>query len=118
MQTNTRFIGIINNKYYIEEILHKKDSIMVVSALHITSSIRYAIKVYINHAVYEFLKEKEVNEHLINHPCIVKAEVCVSSNDVTSTLIINGHHFSHYSYIVIPYHEKGTLLDLVKKATE
>jgi serine/threonine protein kinase len=83
---------------------------MVVVAIHMVTGTRYAVKVYIKTAVYDFLREKEINERLVNHPSIVIAEECVSSNDVASRFVINGHSFSNYSYIVIPYHEKGTLL--------
>jgi hypothetical protein len=78
--------------------------------------IRYAVKLYIDYAFFEFVKEKSMNELLINHPNVVIANKCVSSAETGAPLVINHRTFTNYSYIVVPLYEKGTLLDLIKKA--
>jgi serine/threonine protein kinase len=53
---------------------------------------------------------------LVNHPGIVSAVEYVSSSEMSSPLVINGKTFQEYSYILLPFHSNGTLLDLLKKA--
>ena len=91
---------------------------MVVCALEKHTLARYAVKLYINQAFFEFIKEQEVNARLINHPNVIMATKCVSKGEVNAPLFINGKSFGDYSYIVIPYHDRGTLLDLLQKASK
>lgn len=57
-----------------------------------------------------------MNENLINHPNVVVSERCVSYDEISAPLDINGHSFSEYAYIVMPLYEKDTLLTFLQKA--
>ena len=71
------------------------------------------MKLYLPSALREFLYEKEANQMLVNHPGIVSAVESVSSSETTSPLIINGRTFMDYSYILLPFHGNGNLLEFL-----
>ena len=77
------------------------------------------IKGYVNDAqLTDFLHESNANELLIEHPNIVKAERHVWHESIKGPLRIRGGLFDSYSYITMPYFEKGSLLDLIMKAAQ
>ena len=80
------------------------------------TGLRHAVKLYVDHTYSEFIKEKMMNESLVNHPNVIIATKCVSYDETGASLFINSKVIAHYSYIVLPFYERGTLLDLIKKA--
>ncbi len=74
------------------------------------------VKVYDNQAYQEFIYEEDANNRLINSSNILKAIESVHSNEVRWPMNANGLTFRDYSYMVLPYCENGTLMELAMKA--
>jgi serine/threonine protein kinase len=74
------------------------------------------VKVYINQGQYEFFHEKNIHENLIEHPYIVKAEKCVSYDQIQQPLKLQGLEFYSYSYMTMPFSKNGSMIQLLMKA--
>ncbi len=94
---------------------------MIVRAVQKSTGSLYAIKLFynINNTQHDgFLHEKMVNEKLINQSNLIIAEKCVPFRCVKAPLVLyKSRTEAAYSYIVVPYQKKKTLLNLIQKAS-
>jgi serine/threonine protein kinase len=109
--------GFIYNRY---EILGSLQGTKVFLVRDEQTEMRYALKLYRDNERdwREFVAESQLNARLINHPSIVKAVECIPARDIMPVVELEDEILTSYSLIVVPFCEKGTLLDFLMKAIE
>lgn len=57
----------------------------------------------------------ELMNHMLleEHPNVVRAFIAVRYNETQAPLYLNNKRLDIYNYLVMPYFDKGTLLDLL-----
>ena len=79
---------------------------------------RLAIKVYSETAYSEFIREKTLNELLIDNTGIVRSICCIDQSQVYAPFTCPNWYLEAYSFIVLEYYENGSLLDFMHKAAD
>jgi serine/threonine protein kinase len=64
------------------------------------------------------LIEAKRNSELLEHHQVIKAVALVPARAQMPHISLAGVEYSHYSYILVPYCSKGSLLDFILKAIE
>lgn len=109
-------IGTLNN-LILDQIVAKKSSTLVATVRPQPQNSQQAAKIFLHPQAFgEYMHEAAVNRNLILDPHIVVADECVVFDQNTKPLILMGNQFDQYSYMMMPYHGKGSLINFILKA--
>jgi len=86
---------------------------MVFLVEEIESSRQYVLKFYRHDEDKSFQAELNANITLLKSPYTQKAIKFVIENENQTPFIVENSMFKRYSYIILPYCSKGTLIDLL-----
>jgi len=76
------------------------------------------LKFYTPSEYEDFKNEVDANTNLLPCDKVQRAVKVVTERENMTPFIINGKIFPRYSYILLPYCSKGTLIDLLMNANK
>lgn len=107
--------NVIDAKYvYLRRFGCSKEHMKMVFLVHeIESNKQYVMKFFTQAETDSYLDEIERNYSLVSSLFVQKAIKHVGAQMNMDPFIIDGIVYDFYSYIILPYCSKGTLLDLL-----
>jgi hypothetical protein len=94
-------------------MISNKESNQFVFKVMDRQQISYICKVYFPKLYHEFLHETEMNRKLIESPQLIKAVDAVPFSYLKGPLVYEDIVTVDYCYIIVPYLENGSLMNLV-----
>ncbi|CDW88301.1 protein kinase domain containing protein [Stylonychia lemnae] len=91
----------------------------VFQALDLRDNHEYAVKVFMSRDYLQYKIEVSNYQMIrISTNRLVSMLETVDKNQIKHPLVYEGQQYWNYSYIVMPYYENGTLLDLIMKSNK
>ena len=113
LSKHSHFIDQVDNQYIIKGILHSSIDAPVLHAVDALLHEQYAIKIFKKNVVRAFTHEIEQNHKMAKHPNILSP--IKWTDQISGPLISENSFCTAYAYIVLPYHRRGSMLDLLCK---
>jgi serine/threonine protein kinase len=108
----------IDGKYTFLSILQNANHIIVLKVQDTHTGEVQCCKLFDAYAQTAFWAESTINDHLPVSPFLLRATRIVPVDQVTQAAVFPDHHWTIYSYIIMPFCSNGTLLEFVQKLTK